>query len=232
VVRLSDDDVRRVVASSDPYQVLGVKRGASEEEVKAAYRRLILKFHPDRFKTEEAKLFAEAITEKLNEAYKKIREPQKAEVKQEVVSVRKTRRLEVDTKVAASATLCASFAFHIFFFIRALSGSVDPLLLGIEGVNIWGPTLFTVDLVSDRARAAPPLLSVLFTFIFVFYFLPRMTDEWGAASWYDATLFVISLMLYFVSAPLAYARVKDSPAFMFFMSFLIPFIAYLLMLHI
>ena len=114
---MSDDDARRVVASSDPYQVLGVKRGASEEEVKAAYRRLILKFHPDRFKTEEAKLFAEAITEKLNEAYKKIREPQKAEVKQEVVSVRKTRRLEVDTKVAASATLCASFAFHIFFFI-------------------------------------------------------------------------------------------------------------------
>jgi len=33
---------RRVVASSDPYQVLGVKRGASEEEVKAAFRRLIL----------------------------------------------------------------------------------------------------------------------------------------------------------------------------------------------
>ncbi len=32
---------------SDPYQILGVSRGASDEEVKAAYRRLAKKYHPD-----------------------------------------------------------------------------------------------------------------------------------------------------------------------------------------
>ena len=31
----------------DPYEVLGLKRGASEEEVKKAYRRLSRKYHPD-----------------------------------------------------------------------------------------------------------------------------------------------------------------------------------------
>src|SRR6266404_1285288 len=37
-----------IMAKRDYYEVLGVNRDASEDEIKKSYRRLAMKFHPDR----------------------------------------------------------------------------------------------------------------------------------------------------------------------------------------
>lgn len=50
----------------DPYEVLGVSPGASDDEIKAAYRRLAKKYHPD---LNGGSAEAEAKMKEVNEAY-------------------------------------------------------------------------------------------------------------------------------------------------------------------
>ena len=58
---------------SDPYKVLGLSPGASDEEVKAAYRKLAKKYHPDLNPGNER---AAARMNEINAAYEQIKNPQ------------------------------------------------------------------------------------------------------------------------------------------------------------
>ncbi|MCD8332320.1 MAG: DnaJ domain-containing protein, partial [Oscillospiraceae bacterium] len=54
---------------SDPYQVLGVKSDASDEEIKRAYRELARKYHPDNYQNNPLADLAEEKMKDINEAY-------------------------------------------------------------------------------------------------------------------------------------------------------------------
>ena len=56
----------------DPYQVLGVSRNASEEEIKKAYRSLSRKYHPDANINNPNKDQAEAKFKEVQQAYQQI----------------------------------------------------------------------------------------------------------------------------------------------------------------
>ena len=61
--------------AKDYYQILGVPRNASEEEVKKAYRKLAMQYHPDRNPRREK--WANEKFKEINEAYGVLGDPQK-----------------------------------------------------------------------------------------------------------------------------------------------------------
>lgn len=61
------------IAYKDYYQILGVSKNASEQEIKSAYRKLAKKYHPDRNKEPGA----EEKYKDVNEAYEVLHDPEK-----------------------------------------------------------------------------------------------------------------------------------------------------------
>lgn len=62
-----------MAAKKDYYEVLGVSRDATDQQIKAAFRKLAKKYHPDVNPTEEAK----KKFEEINEAYDVLSDPEK-----------------------------------------------------------------------------------------------------------------------------------------------------------
>ena len=65
------------MSKRDYYNVLGLERGATADEVKKAYRQMAVKFHPDKNPGDKS---AEDKFKELGEAYEVLCDPQKREI--------------------------------------------------------------------------------------------------------------------------------------------------------
>ena len=53
----------------NPYEVLGIREGASQEEIKAAYKEMVKKYHPDKYVDNPLADLAEEKMAEVNQAY-------------------------------------------------------------------------------------------------------------------------------------------------------------------
>ena len=60
----------------DFYKILGVSKGSSDDDIKKAYRKMALKYHPDKNKAPDA----EARFKEIAEAYEVLSDPKKREI--------------------------------------------------------------------------------------------------------------------------------------------------------
>ena len=75
-----------MLSSSDCYEILGIQKGASQKEIKAAYRKLSLKYHPDRNRNEKDDYKFKQIIE----AYQFLRREEKISHKKSEVDIEYT----------------------------------------------------------------------------------------------------------------------------------------------
>ena len=61
----------------NPYEILGVKETATDEEIKAAYKALVKKYHPDRHANNPLEDLAEEKLRQVNQAYDEINDMRK-----------------------------------------------------------------------------------------------------------------------------------------------------------
>lgn len=66
------------------YEILGIKKDASTDEIKAAYKQLVKKYHPDVYPGD--KTFAEKKTQEINAAYDVLSDPDKKREYDELIS--------------------------------------------------------------------------------------------------------------------------------------------------
>lgn len=62
------------MAKKDYYEILGLQKGASEEDIKKAFRKLAIQYHPDKNKGDKE---AEEKFKEINEAYQVLTDPEK-----------------------------------------------------------------------------------------------------------------------------------------------------------
>jgi molecular chaperone DnaJ len=121
------------MAKRDYYEVLGVERGAGEEDIKKAYRKLAIKYHPDKNPGDKA---AEEKFKELGEAYEVLSDAQKR------AAYDRYGHAAFDARSRAGASAWGGGGFHDPFeiFREVFGGAGESIFESFFGVERDDPT--------------------------------------------------------------------------------------------
>ena len=107
-----ENDWQVIVMGKDYYKVLGIARGASEDEIKKAYRKQALRYHPDKNKSPGA----EDKFKEIAEAYDVLSDAKKKDIYDRFGEEGKLKPELLSTQVCATSFLWCDFNVLAFAF--------------------------------------------------------------------------------------------------------------------
>lgn len=100
----------------DYYCILGIEKGASDDDIKKAYRKQALKFHPDKNKSPQA----EEKFKEVAEAYEVLSDPKKREIYDQYGEEGK-HSMYISLSLQLSGSCALSLPWFIFIYLFAFS---------------------------------------------------------------------------------------------------------------
>ncbi len=156
-----------ILSQQDPYKVLGLSPGASEKQIKSAYRKLALKYHPDRNPTSGARNKFHSITiayETLldhpgkvvegvpsyeDKASREVLRKERERIQRQARARREKKRKEEEYFSRPEwhdPLLIMKYVLHVFTLLFAVTAIVGPILLAIlvDPASLAGTFFFLV----------------------------------------------------------------------------------------
>ena len=121
---------KKIMQFKDYYQILNVSRDASDQDIKKAFRRLAVKYHPDRNPDNEQE--AGEKFKEINEAYEVLRDEQRRRQYDMLLSGYPRRTISVEDSFGEDMGMDS-----ILWILRRMAGS-DFIVRGTGMGKPWG----------------------------------------------------------------------------------------------
>lgn len=140
-------------ASFDPFEVLGLERGATKDQIRTAYRDLVVRYHPDKHRGNPLEELAAAKLIEINRAYEVLSDDVKRATYEARSQAPRSAPQQARSGTVASAPQpmakllnSVGVIVSLILFLRFGLGLARGILMGLLSVMRMGP-IFAIAIV-------------------------------------------------------------------------------------